>query len=287
MFSFVLLCLASRFFYSLNDVFTGRLARKYDRIEVAALRGVSLGLTMAPLLLFVPARAWASLRAELPLLLAIVTLTAVANILALQSARYLPFGVRASLITTATSLVSLGLGVMVLGERLTLLAFLLCALIVGSAVVAALGEHASHEIEPKLARGALLASASGFAMALVALWMKRLATSTHPLLAAWAWEFGAGGILVVPALLRGVRWSGWRRFGGVTLASSPTVLGSGASILALQAGQLGLWGALAGTQVLFTAALGVLWHREAMGARRWACFALASAGLAGLALFRR
>jgi hypothetical protein len=29
------------------------------------------------------------------------------------------------------------------------------------------------------------------------------------------------------------------------------------------------WGALGGTQILFTAWLGALWHHEALGLRRW------------------
>jgi len=77
-----------------------------------------------------------------------------------------------------------------------------------------------------------------------------------------------------------------RHFARVALASSPTVIGSSASMLALGSGRLGLWGALAGTQVLFTGVLGVLWHREIMGLRRWACFVAASIGIAGLALSR-
>jgi len=53
---------------------------------------------------------------------------------------------------------------------------------------------------------------------------------------------------------------------------------------AIGLGPLGVWGALAGTQVLFIALLGVRWHREAMGLRRWLCFFVAAAAVAGLAL---
>lgn len=287
MLQFLLLCLLSRFFYTLNDLFTGRLARQNDRLELAALRGVSLGFSMAPLLLWVPRSAWSSLLGEPARLGAIVAITAVANVLQFQSARYLPFGLRASVIVTGVALGSVLLGWLVLGERLSGSATGWCALIVLSAVLAAPGQHANHEIEPRLLRGILLALTGASLLAVVALLTKELTERTHPLLAAWAWEFGSGLILVPVLLLR--RQTPRLRpryFARVALASSPTVIGSSASMLALGSGRLGLWGALAGTQVLFTAVFGVLWHRELMGLRRWSCFVAASLGIAGLAWSR-
>lgn len=284
---FLLLCLLSRFFYTLNDIFTGRLARRHDRLELAAWRGVSLGVSMAPFLFWVPRSAWANLLAEPAALGGIVVITAIGNVLQLQSARYLPFGLRASIILTGISVGSVLLGCFVLGERLSGTAAGWCALIVLSAVLAAPGEHAGHEIELRLPRGIALALAGAALMALVALLMKGLAERTHALLAAWAWEFGSG-LVLLPVMLarRGTLRVKPRYFARVALASSPTAIASSASMLALGSGRLGLWGALAGTQVLFTAVLGVLWHRELMGFRRWACFAGASLGVAGLALYR-
>jgi len=284
---FLLLCLLSRFFYTLNDMFTGRLARQHDRVELAAMRGVSLGLTMSPLLLWVPRSAWSHLAAEPGTLGAIVAITALANVLQLQAARYLPFGLRASIILTGTALGTVLLGYAVLGERLSGAIAAWCALVVLGALFAAPGEHASHEIEPRLLPGILLSLVSAGLMAVVALLTKGLTERTHALLTAWSWEFGSGLILVPLVLLRRRSTTATpRHFARVALASSPTVIGSSASMLALGAGRLGLWGALAGTQVLFTGVLGVLWHRELMGARRWACFVAASIGVAGLALSR-
>ena len=160
----------------------------------------------------------------------------------------------------------------------------------GAAVLAALGTHAAHEIQPDIPKGAALALGAGLFLSVAAVLTKRLATETHPLLTAWAWEFGAGAILVGPLLWqwrRGIPPGLIGRFRSTAIASAPTVVGSGASIAALSLGALGLWGAVAGTQVLFTATLGVAWHREAMGLRRWLCFLAAAAAVSGLALFAR
>src|SRR4051812_46788712 len=167
MLQFLLLCLVSRFFYTLNDIFTGRLARQHDRIELAALRGVSLGFSMAPLLLWVPRSAWSSLLVEPARLGAIVSITAGANVLQLQSARYLPFGLRASVIITGISLGSVLLGCLVLGEKLSGSATVWCAFIVLSAVLAAPGQHSTHEIEPRLLPGILFAFAAAILLAVV------------------------------------------------------------------------------------------------------------------------
>ncbi len=288
MLTFVALCLVARFSYSLNDIFIGRLARRYGRVEVAAFRGTSLGLSMAPWLLLVPSGAWRALAAHAGELLATVTVTAIANILQLQAVRFLPFGLRAALMICTMATCSLLIGWGVLGEHLTPLQVALCVLLVASGAAVALGSHAPGEIEIDVLRGSLLTVLAGALMAAAIFGVKLLARETHPLLTAWAWEFGAGLVLLGPVLVRRKKEAATppasRRFASVAAAALPTALASGASVLALQFGDLGLWGALGGTQILFTAALGAAWHRETLGARRWAFMTIATAAVAGLAM---
>jgi drug/metabolite transporter (DMT)-like permease len=285
--TFLALCLVSRLAYALNDVFVGRLARLHSHVEVAALRGISLGLTMAPLLCWVPAEAWGALAARWPSYLLMIAVTAGGNVLQNYAARCLPFGLRAALLISALSVASVVLGAAFFAERLSPAQTALCVLLIGSTVVAALGSHAEHEIRPDIPKGSALAVGAGVCLAIAAVLTKRLATETHPLLTAWAWELGAGAILIGPLLWewrRGLAPGLAGRFVRTAVASAPTVIGSGASMIALGLGALGLWGALAGTQVLFIAVLGVWWHREAMGVRRWLCFVAAAAAVSGLAL---
>jgi drug/metabolite transporter (DMT)-like permease len=284
---FLALCLVSRLAYAVNDVLVGGRSREYGRLEVAALRGVSLGLTMAPLLLWVPAAAWPAFGRRWPGYLLLIAVTAAANVLQNRAARFLPLGLRSALMISASSVVSLALGALALGERLSLEQAGFCVLLVGSAVVAATGEHAAHEIQPDIPRGSTLGIAAGTLLGIAALLTKRLAAETHPLLTAWAWEFGAGALLV-PALL--VQWrrrapaGAARRFARIAGAAAPTVVGSGASIAAINLGPLAVWAALGGSQVLFTALVAVRRHGEHVGLRRWLCFAAAAAAVAGLAL---
>jgi drug/metabolite transporter (DMT)-like permease len=290
MLAFIALCLASRVAYSFNDVYTGRLARRHGPLELAAFRGLGLGVTMAPLLFWVNAGAWHALLGRWLELLLMLCITAVANVLQLQAARYLPFGLRAAFVVMALAVCGVAIGVVFLDERFSAGQLGWCALIVGSAVLAAVGDHSSDELVPNIRRGAALALGSATLIAFAALLFARLARGTHPLLVAWAWEFGIGLVLLGPLLWQQQRVA-WepgvvRRLLRVGIASSPTVIGSAASGLALTLGPLGMWSAIAGTQALFTAGLGVLWHGERMGARRWLCFLIGAAGIFGLALTR-
>src|SRR5262245_39999643 len=141
MLTFLALCLVARLSYSLNDIFIGRLARSHGRTEVAAMRGLSLGASMSPWLLWVPAAAWGQLAAHASLLLVTVAVTALANIAQLHAARLLPFGLRAALMISSMATGSALIGWAVLGEAWTPLELGLGALLVGSAVAVALGNH--------------------------------------------------------------------------------------------------------------------------------------------------
>jgi drug/metabolite transporter (DMT)-like permease len=280
---FLGLCLVSRFAYSVNDILVGRLARVHSGMEVAAWRGISLGLTMAPWLLFVPADAWAALATRGWDVAILLTVTAAANLMQLKASRYMPFGVRAAFIVSGIAAVSGLLGWAVLGERLTLPEVGLSLVVVGSAVLSALGDHASHEIKPDMRRGAFFAIGAAVLIACMGLMVARVSRATHPLLTAWVWEFGGGLVLLAPLLRAYVREGLPADLGArvkaIAIASSPTVIGSGFSALALTMGSLGVWAAVAGTQVIFTAALGALWHKELIGPLRWACFLVAAVAI--------
>ncbi len=198
MLAFISLCLLARFAYAFNDIRVGAVAREYDRVEVASLRGLSLGITMAPLLLWVPADAFVALAERWPIYLLLISVTGLCNVLQNHAARFLPFGLRAAITLSAVSITAVSLGAVFFGERLSLWQGGFCLVLVGSAVVAAFGDHAAHEIEPNIPKGAALALGAGLCLGIAAVLTKRLAAETHPLLTAWAWEFGAGVILLGP-----------------------------------------------------------------------------------------
>jgi drug/metabolite transporter (DMT)-like permease len=242
---------------------------------------------MAPLLFWVPAGAWAELAARLGQLAFLILVTAVANVLHLEAARYLPFGLRAAILVAGIAVGGLVLGAWFLGERLSGGELAWCAVIVTSGVLAALGDHSTDRLVARVPKGAALTVGASVLLCVAVLSFTQLSRTTNPLLVAWVWELGIGVMLLVPMLLR--RRGRFapdlaRCFVRTGLCSLPTVAGTGLSAVALTLGPLGVWSAIAGTQALVSAALGAAWHREKIGPRRWACFALGALGIAGLAL---
>lgn len=289
MLTFFALCLLCRIAYSFNDVLIGRLARQHDGMEISAWRGLSLGITMAPLLFWVSRPAWGALAARFGEFLLLVAVTAGANLLQLRAARYLPFGLRAALFVAGVALGGIGLGAWFFHERIRLIELGWSALIVIAAALAAVGDHSSEGLKADVPKGALIILTCSALLSVAALLFARLSRATDALLLAWAWEFGAGVVLLVPLLLRkrrgfepGVR----ARMLRTGLFSLPTVIGSGASALALTLGPLGLWSALAGAQALVSAGLGAVWHHERIGPRRWLLFVLGALAVCGLAIAR-
>jgi drug/metabolite transporter (DMT)-like permease len=290
MLTFLALCLLCRVAYTFNDVLVGELARDHDGMEISMFRGLALGVAMAPLLFWVAPGAWEGLGARLVELSFLIAITAVGNVLHLEAARHLPFGLRAAVLVAGVALGGIGLGAWSFGERFSVVELGWCALVVISGILAALGDHSTEKLTANVPKGAALTLATSALLSVAAFFFARLARATDPMLIGWVWEFGIGAVLVPVVLWRrrgrlepGVA----RRFSQTALRSLPTVAGTGATAVALTLGPLGVWSALAGTQALLSAALGAAWHRERIGGLRWSYFVLGALGIAGLALAQR
>jgi drug/metabolite transporter (DMT)-like permease len=287
MLTFLALCLLSRVAYTFNDVLVGELAREHDGVEISTFRGIALGVAMAPLLAWVPAGAWGKLWSQPGELAFLILVTALANVLHLQAARHLPFGLRAAVLVTGVALGGVALGTWFLEERFSGVELGWCAVVVTSGIFASLGDHSTEKLVANVPKGAALTLATSLLLSVAALAFARLARTTNPLLVGWAWEFGIGVVLIGPLLFRQrgrLQPGAAQRFAKTGLCSLPTVIGTGATSIALTLGPLGIWAALAGTQALLSAGLGAIWHREKIGPRRWTYFVLGAIGVAGLAL---
>ncbi len=248
-------------------------------------RGLSLGATMAPLLFWVPAGAWARVPAHAGFLAAATVLAAAANVCGNSAARFLPFNVRAAVIGAGSIVFSLGIGWLFLAETPSAGALFAAGILAVSAVALCLGEHRTPAFKPDIPRGVALAIACAAALCAAVLFQTRFLRATHPLLAAWMWEF-AIGLVCVPFVMgrRSARAPGWGpRAWRVGVASTPTVVGTGATALALGIGPMGIAYALSGFQTILTAFIGARFHHERIGPWRWALIGIGSAAAVGVA----
>jgi drug/metabolite transporter (DMT)-like permease len=286
---FLAVCIGSRAAYAINDVLTGRLARVGSATDVAMWRGLTLGIVMLPLLLFVPAGAWAKLPEHWMSVIGAAVLTAISNILNLKAAQYMPFGLRAIFSLSLTIIGCMLVGIFVFGELLSGATILFCLVLTAAASGVGFGDHSTRELQrPRIGRGLALCLGCAVFFSLGTIPYAHLIRGTHPLLAGYLWELGIG-IACVPWVLLADRktqhslpWQ--RRAWKIGVASSPTAIGTGLGAIAIALGPVSIASALSGLELIFVALLGALWHQEKLGPRRWALILIAFAAIAGIGL---
>lgn len=282
---FALLCIVGRLAYTANDYLTGRLSRTLDPALVCVVRGLTLGVVMAPMLLWVPARAWAPLVGNLHLAGQAGFLGLVYSMAVNYAARVLPFGLRAALVAGLFVLGSAFFDWLLLGERLGPASLAWAVALAGSSVAMCLGtppEEADQRVDLRKGVPLILAGTVAGCWSLAP--YAQLVRLSDPILAAWAWELVCG-LMALPLLLvwrpRGIRW---KQVGRVALAVTPTAIGSGATATALTLGPMGVAYAFVGLQSIITALIGLRVHGERLGWWRWVLIALSAVAIAGMTL---
>ncbi len=283
---FLALCVVSRIGYSINDIWTGRLARKYSPAEVAMWRGLTLGITMLPFLFFVSPRGWQALPAQTGTLLLSGVYFALSVWSEMRAAPLMPFGLRAVFMMGGASVGGMLLGIFLFQEHLSALTLGFCALLISSSCLLAFGDHATEELHaPRVRWGIALCLVHAGLNVLGSFYFIQVVRATDPLLAGYCGEVVVG-LSCLPLLLfdpprkNGPPW--WKRAWQVGVASSPTAIATAAWCVAVTFGPVSIAIASCGLQVVFISLMGFWWHREKLGPWRWTCITLVVAALAGL-----
>lgn len=290
---FIALLVASVLAYGLQNVLMGGLFRRHDLATMVTARGLGLALIMAPITLFAPAAAWAQLlEAWLPLGIACLAAT-LANFSQAVAVRHLPMGIAYAVLMTASTLLQVGYGLVVLVERPGLPALLLGATLVGLTIALALVSRRSSQLRdarPLIGVAACLAFGGTMATALVALF--HVANHSHPLLAAWGWEAGIGLVALLYFLLRRILRSqtgtapAARVWLQAALYASPTLVGTGAYAFAVTLGPLSIAAAVLATVMVSSAIFARLIHHERLSPVQWALVVLTTCCVIALELVR-
>lgn len=168
-------------------------ARQLDALIVAVYRGLSVGITMLPLLFFSPVAEIWEITAHIPMLLLASSTGALAYISALSAARYLPVGVANSIRQAVYVLGAVILGALFFQEYLSSAQLLLLGGIVGSAIALTLLRTNQPHLDPTAAwRGILFCLVAGVNAAFTFYFFSVLSREINPYVASYFWELTIG-----------------------------------------------------------------------------------------------
>jgi len=288
---FFLIALIAAFGYALQFALLASFYRKMDTLSAVAYRGLSLGLSMLPLLWWVPLEQYARFLTAWPLLLPLFLFTAAGDWAIANTVRFLPVGVATALSNGLIAIVASVIGYLFFNELLQDLQMVMMGLVIVSVLLLGfLRSQGSLPREYHIGYGLLYAALAGLFLGCGFCIMAGLSRRYHPFLVGYFWELGTGVMALVVALLR---WS-VKKTGLIPLsitesfhlllASSPTLIGTGCYALSMSMGPMGLASAINSTQMVFTTLLSGLLYREKLTWLQWLSLLLICGLVMGLKL---
>jgi drug/metabolite transporter (DMT)-like permease len=286
---FFLAALLAAVGYSVQSTLMASFYRSMDRLSSIAYRGLSLGITMLPLLLFVREFDLSKGLAALPLILGAVLTAAVANWFCANAYSYLPVGIAAALTMSFTAVVAVVIGFFTLDESLEPMQLGFVGLVlVGVVLLGAMRSTGALPAEYNVTRGILHSLWFGILLGAAYVLVGRASQQLHPFLVGYLWEFTIGIVTAAAAWLRG-RVGGaslsvlsWREFGRILLCSSPTAIGTGFYALATTMGPMAIAAAMLSTMMIFNTLLAMVLYRERLSFQQWCLLVFVCAMVIGL-----
>jgi len=246
-------------------------ARRFDALTVAVYRGLSLVVTMLPVLFFV---SWEEIFAvkdhALPLLLS-AGIGSIAFTVSMIGSRYLPIGIASTVRQTVVVPVAIVIGMLFLQEFLTSIQILLLAGIAGCAAALTLLRMNHPHLDPTKAWwGILLSVCAGFGSALAWYFFSIAARDLHPFVATYFVEVAVGFFtLFYLIILRALHMHTasvripLRTVSYIVLVGSLTFFGTGGYALAINHGPYPLAsGLMMGTILVATVAAWFLFNER-------------------------
>lgn len=265
--------------YSIQNTFMAKHYRRLNPLVVLSYRGLSMGITMLPFLLFVGAGDWARLGLVAPAIFAAAVSGQISTWGNGMSLRHLPIGVSVAFGMSGTALTAAAISIFILGDSLlpsqwfAIAALLLAVIGLGFTK----SKHISHfEYDPL--KGAFycifFAFFNGVALSFVG-WASR---QVSPLLVGYCWELGIGlfGLSMIPLMTRKPYSELLRSkdFFAVMKSASATAVGTGASMMAMESGPIGVVTAVLASMMVTNALLAGIVYGEHLSKLQWILVAL-------------
>lgn len=261
---------------SLQSTLMASFYREMDRLSAIAYRGLTLGLTMLPVLFLAAPGASLSV-AAIKLILAAIVAASLGNWCAAISYSVLPVGIASALSMSSASVVTVLISFFAFAERLKAgQAALIFLLLAASGLLAATRSGGALPSEYNPLKGALSSLGFGLFIGAAYVLIGAAARQSDPFIAGYLWESGIGIMAAILALSR-------LAFGGATglqpikksrlfrlaLYCSPTAAGTGAYNYAMTIGPIGIASAIVSTLMVCNALLAWPLYGEKLGLRQW------------------
>ena len=255
--------------------------RKMDTLSAVAYRGLSLAISMSPLLLFVPFDQ-VHIDGQFFIYIAGASVAAViANWTMAIALHYLSVPISTALGFSFWSIVISLLAFIFAGESLTLKQTSLIVIIVGVSIILGIVQNTeNHLLENNRKVGVMLTLIFGIAIGSASLLVGKASRMYHPFATGYFWETGIGLLSAIIAFNR--RWFSQQTlvkiktkdFFRIMLFSAPTVLGTGLFAYSATQGKLAIVSAIFITAtMLFSAILAYVRYREKLNLKQMLLFA--------------
>ncbi len=175
--------------YGVQTPFNIYFSRKTDPFTLTTYRGLSLAITMAPLLWFAGAAEIAKILDFIPTLLIASSVGPIGFMFNLAAAHHLPMGISNSVRQAVYTLSAMALGLLFFNELLSLWQFVFLLLIVSGVVALALTRGDTKiDTDAKPILGVLYGVLAGISYAISFMLYSELARNMSPLVAGYFWE---------------------------------------------------------------------------------------------------
>ncbi|MFN8390946.1 MAG: DMT family transporter [Bdellovibrionota bacterium] len=278
---FLLLAVIAAVAYSLQTTLLTTSYRTVGALATVSYRGLALGLSMAPLLLAVPASDFTQVLPLLPLIVGASALTLFGNWAGARVYLYLPVGVAAAITISFFAAATVAIGMVMLDEQLTLVQSIAAATMLVAVLLTGLTSPRESNAPFDFKRGVLFsvlfAITIGGAFVIIG-WASR---QVHPFLVGWLWELGAGVIGILALVLGRARTAVpaaelWKIF----ISSSPTVIGTACYTVAATQGPVGLVATLLTLEIPASSIMAAVIFHERLSKAQWALILVMTAAVA-------
>jgi drug/metabolite transporter (DMT)-like permease len=270
------LALLATLSYSLQSTLMVRHYRSLPTFWVVGIRGLSLGLTMLPLLAFVPLNEWPRMAGAWPYILGASVMGVAAMFCNVNAMRRLPASITGATGMSTAALVVVLSGNVFFGEPLPANAQMVIPLILIAVITLGIiktpgnlpdAHHIAHGLPFAMMFGILL----GVGYILVGLGSRH----AHPFAVGYFWELGIGLLAMAIAITGQPLTTPQKqalnrsRVQQIALNASPTALGTGLFALAMSIGPVALASAVNGTNMVFTTLFARKMYGEKLHKRQW------------------